>query len=291
MSIDRAAGSRTSTGADPTVRPTLVLGGTGKTGRRVVERLVARGVATRVGSRAGDPPFDWDDPATWPAALDGMRAVYLAFVPDLAVPGAPEKVGSLVAQAVARGVERLVLLSGRGEDEAQLSERHVQDSGADATVLRAAWFSQNFSESYFLDGIRDGVLALPAGTTSEPFLDADDIADLAVAALTEDGHAGRVYELTGPQLLTFHDAVADIAAATGRDLRFQPVPMADWLAELARQGLPADVTALLRYLFTEVLGGDNERVDDGVARGRGRPPRTFADYARRTAATGVWDAR
>src|SRR5215207_5527039 len=178
---------------------TLVLGGTGKTGRRVVERLRARGLPVRAGSRSGAPPFHWEDRSTWAPALRGAASAYVSYFPDLAVPGAPEAVGAFVEQALQSGTRRLVLLSGRGEEEAQRAERVLQDCGTDWTIVRCSWFSQNFSESYMLDSILAGEVALPAPDTPEPFVDAEDIADVAVMALTEDGHAGRLYELTGPR--------------------------------------------------------------------------------------------
>ena len=267
---------------------TLVLGGTGKTGRRIAQRLAARGVPTRVGSRGGQPPFDWEDRDSWSPALRDVGAAYVAFHPDLAVPGAADAVGAFAALAVEHGVERLVLLSGRGEPEAQHAEQAVRRADPGATLLRASWFNQNFSESYLLDGVLDGVLALPVDGVREPFVDADDIADAAVAALTETGHAGRLYELTGPRLLTFAEAVREIADATGRELRFQPLSVDAYAALLAGQQVPDDIVWLLTYLFTEVLDGRNAHLTDGVERALGRAPRDFRDYAQATAATGVW---
>ena len=271
--------------------PVLVTSGTGKTGRRVVERLRARDVPVRVGSRNGRPPFDWESPATWEPALRGASAAYVTYVPDLAVPGATDAIAALARTALAAGTRRLVLLSGRGEAEAQAAERVLADSGADWTVLRASWFSQNFSESYLLDMVLAGEVALPAGDVGEPFTDADDIADVAVAVLTADGHVGQTYELTGPRLLTFAEATATIAAASGRDVAYTRIPPADFAAALTAEQVPADVVDLLRYLFTTVLDGRNASVRDGVQRVLGRPPRDFADYARETAALGVWHAR
>ena len=268
----------------------LVLGGTGKTGRRIVERLRARDIAVRVGSRSAAPPFDWEDRATWRPALEGATAVYVSYYPDLAVPGAPEAVTALTEQALQQGVRRLVLLSGRGEEEAQRAERVVQDAGIEWTVVRCAWFSQNFSEDYLLEPIRSGEVALPAGDVPEPFVDTEDIADVAVAALTEAGHGNRVYELTGPRLLTFAEAVAEIGRATGRELRYIPVTVDEYAAAAAEHDLPEDVIGLLRYLFSEVLDGRNAMLADGVQRALGREPRDFADYVRDTAATGVWNA-
>jgi uncharacterized protein YbjT (DUF2867 family) len=268
---------------------TLVLGGTGKTGRRVVERLAARGVPARVGSRSGEPPFDWEDRATWAPALRGVAAVYVSYYPDLAVPSAPAAVGDFAALAVGLGVRRLVLLSGRGEEEAQRAERAVREADADATIVRCSWFSQNFSENFMLDGVLDGVVALPVDDVREPFVDAEDIADVAVAALTEPGHAGQLYELTGPRLLTFAEALQEIADASGRAVRLLPISIEEFAAELARQEVPADVVELLAYLFTEVLDGRNASLADGVERALGRQPRDFRDFARDTADMGVWD--
>ena len=271
-------------------QPMLVLGGTGKTGRRVAERLAARGVPVRLGSRSGEPPFDWEDRATWVPALSGVGSVYLTYYPDLAVPGAVDAVQSMIELAVARGVQRLVLLSGRGEDEAKRAEEVVQASGVDWTIVRSSWFNQNFSENYLLDAVLSGKVVLPAGDVAEPFIDADDIADVAVAALTEDGHAGQLYEVTGPRLLTFSEAVAEIAAAIGREIRYVQVSPEQYAAALAEEGVPADFIWLVTYLFTTVLDGRNAQVKDGVQRALWREPRDFSDYARETAATGVWNA-
>jgi uncharacterized protein YbjT (DUF2867 family) len=204
------------------------------------------------------------------------------------VPGAPEAVVALARQALEQGVQRLVLLSGRGEEEAQRAERKVQATGIDCTVVRCAWFNQNFSEDYLLEPILGGEVALPAGNMPEPFVDTEDIADVAVAALTEAGHAGRVYELTGPRLLTFAEAVAEIGRATGRELRYVPVTVKEYTTAAAGHGVPEDVIGLLGYLFGEVLDGRNAMLADGVQQALGREPRDFGDYVRETAAGGVW---
>jgi uncharacterized protein YbjT (DUF2867 family) len=269
---------------------TLVIGGTGKTGRRVAERLQARDLPVRIGSRSGAPPFDWEDRSTWAPALQGTAAAYVSYFPDLAVPGAPEAIAAFAEQALAAGTRRLVLLSGRGEEEAQRAEQALAETDAEWTIVRCSWFSQNFSESYLLEPVLAGEVVLPAGDVPEPFVDADDIADVAVAALTQQGHAGRLYELTGPRLLTFADAVGEIARASGREIRFVPVTIEQYAGALAEHGLPDDVVALITYLFAEVLDGRNARLADGVELALGRAPRDFADYARRTAATGVWAA-
>jgi uncharacterized protein YbjT (DUF2867 family) len=267
----------------------LVLGGNGKTGRRVARRLVARGLPVRIGSRSGTPPFDWEDRATWAPALRGVAAVYLTYYPDLASPEAAAAVGAFAEVAVATGARRLVLLSGRGEQGAERGEQAVRDSGADLTVVRAAFMAQNFDESFFVEPVRAGVVEFPAEEDlAEPFVDADDIADVAVAALTDDRHVGQLYELTGPQLLTWADAVAEIARATGRPIRYQAVSLEDYATMLTDNQLPADYVKMLTDVFAEVLDGHNAYLTDGVQRALGRPPRAFRDFVRKAAASGVW---
>lgn len=266
----------------------LVLGGTGKTGRRVAERLTAQGHPVRIGSRSGVPPFDWDTPDTWPAILRDVKAAYLVYYPDLSFPDAPAKIAAFSELAVRSGVRRLVLLSGRGEEEALASEQPVRDSGVEWTILRASWFSQNFSEDYLLEPVLAGEIALPAEDVAEPFVDAEDLADVAVAALTEDGHDGEVYELTGTRLLTFADAADEIAKATGREIRYLPVTPDQFTTMLTGQGLPAADASELTGMFIRVLDGRNAHLTDGVQRALGREPRDFADYATATAATGIW---
>lgn len=269
---------------------TLVVGGTGKTGRRVVDRLRARGQAVRVGSRSSDVPFDWDDDSTWTASLDGVDAVYMTFAPDLAVPEAPAAITKFAGMAAAGGVKRLVLLSGRGEEAAQQCERIVLDIEPSWSVVRAGWFNQNFDESFMRDPIRGGLLALPAGDVREPFVDCDDIADVAVACLTESGHEGKIYEVTGPRLLNFTEAVEEIARAVGRDIRYVRVPGETYAQAAREEGTPEGLIDLTRFLFETVLDGRNEYVTDGVQQALGRPAKDFADYARETAASGAWAA-
>lgn len=266
----------------------LILGATGKTGRRITQRLKAAGRPVREGSRAANPTFDWEDRATWDAALDGIHAVYIAYQPDLAVPGALETVQAFTDLAVNSGVSKLVLLSGRGEVEAEQAERVIQNSGVDWTILRASWFSQNFSEAHFLEPILQGELVLPVGNIAEPFIDAEDIAEIAVEALTKPGHSDQLYELTGPRALTFAEAVNEIAHETQRDIRLIAVPPQAYREALEQAQLPAQLIDLVLYLFTTVLDGRNSPIADGVQRALGRPARDFTDYVRRTAATGVW---
>lgn len=267
----------------------LVTNGTGKTGRRVAEGLRRRGGTVRSGSRSGETVFDWEDPRTWPAALSGASAAYVTYVPDIAAPGAAAAIAAFTEAALDAGTGRLVLLSGRGEDEAQTCEKIIADSGADWTVLRCSWFAQNFSEGFLLEPILAGSLVLPAEDVGEPFVDLDDVAEVATAVLTQEGHTGKVYELTGPRLLTFGDAVAAIAKATGRPITYRAVSLAEFTAALTADQVPAEVVDVLGYLFGTVLDGRNAFVCDGVDQVLGRPPRGFTAYANAAASAGVWD--
>jgi uncharacterized protein YbjT (DUF2867 family) len=272
-----------------THHPILVTGGTGKTGRRIVQRLEARGLPVRVGSRSGTPRFDWEDPATWPPALEGARAAYISYYPDIAMPGAVEVTRAFAEAALERGVRRLVLLSGRGEPEAERAERAVRATGADLTILRSTWFMQNFSvPEGWLDHVLAGELRLPRGDVPTPFLDVEDIADIAVEALTDDRHVGELYELTGPRSLTWGEAAEAIAAASGRPVGYVQVSIEQYAAEAAAQGVPAEVIDALTYLFSEVLDGRNSSTADGVRRALGREARDFERYAREAAAAGAW---
>ncbi len=268
---------------------TLVLGGTGKTGRRVAERLRARGIATRIASRAASPSFDWNDASNWEALLEGVTAVYISYAPDLAIPGATDAIRRFVKLAVSRGVKRLVLLSGRGEQEAQACERIVQATDVEWTIVRASWFMQNFSEGEFLPMVQQGVITLPAGNIPEPFIDVNDIADVAVAALSEEGHAYEVYEVTGPRLMTFEQLARELSEISGREVQFVHIPREDFNQAITASGAPDDIAWLLNYLFETVLDGRNASLSDGVQRALGREPADFQDFARRIARRGVWN--
>ncbi|MEO0902782.1 MAG: NAD(P)H-binding protein, partial [Bacteroidota bacterium] len=216
----------------------LVLGGTGKTGRRIVEQLQQRGYHVRIGSRGATPKFDWEDTSTWSAALEGIDSVYITYQPDLAVPGAKEAIEGLTKEAKKHGVQKLVLLSGKGEREAELCEEIVMNSGVDYTIVRASWFNQNFSESFFLDPILHGFVALPLADTNVPYVDADDIAEVAVEALTNQAHDGEIYELTGSQFFTFRQVIKEIAKATDREITFSEVSVEEYTQMLKEHGVP-----------------------------------------------------
>lgn len=270
----------------------LVLGATGKTGRRVAARLRLRGIATRLASRSSQAPFDWTDPAGWDAVLDGITAVYMV-APTLVGP-APE----FVAKAQAAGVQRLVLLSGRGADtwgdsrfglDMRSAEEAVRASALEWTVLRPNNFAQNFDEDLFHAPLVAGELALPAGETPEPFIDIEDVADVAAQVLAEPGgHARQVYELTGPDPLTFAEAAEMIARASGQHITYKQITPDEYTALLVEQGVDEHDAEHVTEMFVMMDGGPLATTTDGVASVLGRPPRTFEDYVLRTAAHGAW---
>lgn len=268
---------------------TLVIGGTGKTGRRIVKGLKEKGVSVRIGSRSSSPAFDWNNEASWDACLENVESAYITYTPDLAVPGATDSIQSFVNKAKLHGVKRLVLLSGRGEEEAQACEKIVQESGLEWTIVRASWFNQNFSEGAFVEMVLSGQITLPAGTTMEPFVDVDDIAEIALVALTESGHSGEVYEVTGPRLMNFADIASDLSKATGRSIEYVQIPHEAFVGHIKESGAPKDVVWIMDYLFSTVLDGRNSYVTDGVERALGRAPKDFSEYAQEIVKTGVWE--
>lgn len=270
-----------------TNKPILVIGSTGKTGSRIARKLTDMGHTVRHGSRSAKIPFDWENETTWSPTLAGTRSAYITYFPDLAFPGAEEKIASLTKYAVEAGVKRLVLLSGRGEHHARRCEDIIRECGLEFTLIRASWFAQNFSEGYLREPVLDGVVALPAGDVREPIIDVDDIADVAVAALTEDRHAGQLYEVTGPQLLSFADVAATLSAALGAPVRYQPITLDEFHAALNEIGgdMVADV---FTEIARETLDGRNEQLGDGVQRALGRDPRSFETFCQGAATSGAW---
>ncbi|WP_280453619.1 NAD(P)H-binding protein [Nocardia brasiliensis] len=269
-------------------RLTLVTCANGKTGSRIVDRLNKLGLAVRSGSRSSEIPFDWYDQSTWAAALIGVDAVYLAFHPDVAATGATDIIEAFVKAVAEAGIPRIVMLSGRGEPEAVECENFVRSSGLGWTILRCNWFAQNFNEGGFLDYILAGAVTLPARDVPEPFIDAEDIADVAVAALTDPKHLGEVYELSGPRALTFAEATAEISKALGREIVYAPSSRQEFIDSLNFYQLPLEQIDLLDYLFHTILDGRNSAPGDGVERALGHKPRDFADFVRGAAASGVW---
>lgn len=270
--------------------PILVIGKNGKTGSRVNERLQALGYATRAVSRSTTPSFDWEKPETWRSAIEGTASAYITYQPDLAVPNAEPAIREFLRIAAKAGLNHIVLLSGRGEEGAQRAEEMLKSCGITWNIVRASWFCQNFSESFMLEGILAGDLVLPAGDTVEPFVDADDIADVAVAALTDPIHRNKIFEITGPRALTFAQCIREISEALGRPVKYTRVPVDAYIDALREQGVPEDMQWLLRELFTVVFDGRNSNVMFGVEEALGRPATDFKTYVQKTTESGVWTA-
>ncbi|WP_242886244.1 NAD(P)H-binding protein [Actinomadura litoris] len=273
----------------------LVTGATGKSGRRVVRRLREEGVAVRAAARGGEHFFDWTDRATWDAALEGVRAVYIVPLDGTAL------VRPFVERAARLGVRRVVLASGRGIDVPGYAkdsggmlegfidgEAAVRESGLEWTISRPGWFAQNFSEGFFADAVRAGELRLPGGDGAASFVDAEDIAAVVAAALTGDGHSGQIYELSGPRAVTLDEAAATISEAAGRDVRYVPLSVEEYVAELVGQGVPPEDAAAFADLIEPLREGKDEHVSDGVPRALGRSARSFGEFAASTAAEGGW---
>lgn len=268
----------------------LIIGGTGKTGRRVVEQLQKKGIQPRIGSRQATPSFDWNDKNTWIESLKGIEKMYITYYPDLAVPGAKEAIESLTYLAKELGVKKIVLLSGKGEVEAEACETIVKNSGVDYTIVRASWFNQNWSESFFLDPILSGEVALPMSNVLIPFVDANDIAEVAATVLLDNDYNGKTIEVTGPELITFKDIIHTISTVTNRNLTFHEITLEQYIEGMRQMQLPEDVIWLIEYLFSNVLTNpNNQKISNDIEQVLGRKARTFLEYARETAETEIWN--
>lgn len=269
---------------------TLVIGGTGKTGRRVVKKLKQANQYVRIGTRSHEPAFDWNDPSTYANALKGMDNAYIVYYPDLAVPGSKEAIGDLMDTAKREGLKKAVLLSGKGEREAELCEQIVAGSGLNHTIIRASWFMQNFSESFFLEPILSGYVALPKSEAKVPYVHADDIASLVVKALLEDSHHSKIYQLTGPETFTFPEVIHKISVASGREIKFRSCALREYIMDLKGLGVPESYVRLLDYLFSNVLDAPgNQVVTNDIENVLGRKPINFDEYVEETVKTGVWN--
>ena len=267
----------------------LIVGANGKTGSRVQARLTQAGVPTRGVSRSTIPSFDWTAPQYWRAALEGIRAAYLTYHPDLSVPEAEGHIRRFCELATHAGLEHVVLLSGRNEAGAQRAEQVLRESGLEWNVVQASWFAQNFSEDFMVDSVLAGELLIPAGTAGEPFVDIDDIADVVVATIMEPGLRNRLYEVTGPEVLSFADCLEKISAASGYSVKLTELPLDDYIEALKEQGVGEYLVVLLRDLFADLFDGRSAYTAQGVREALGRPAASFSEYATKAAASGAWN--
>jgi uncharacterized protein YbjT (DUF2867 family) len=267
-------------------RPVLVLGATGKTGSRVAATLSQQGIGVRTAGRHDtDVQFDWDDPTTHATALDGIGAIYL-LSPVMRTDYAPI-VSKFLDEAERAGVGHVTYLSayGMGHAPAEVPIRAVEldllsRSALTHSFVRPAWFMQNFSES-FLVPLNDAI-AVPNGDGAEAFVDADDIASVAAATLADPAaHAGKSYELTGPEALTVAQAAEIISDAVGRTITYVPIDQDAWIAAMVDAGVPQDYTEILRMLTSTVASGNGSRPNSDVQTVTGRPPISFAEFAKK----------
>ncbi|MFK4811148.1 NAD(P)H-binding protein [Devosia sp. ZW T5_3] len=275
----------------------LVLGSNGMIGRRLAPMLESRGVDVRSASRSatGSSHFDWHDKATYGPALEGNRAVYLVVADPGAEPDAT--VLPFLEEARLAGVGKIVAVSSLGvtiSGEPDTSprlrlEQLIAQSGLDWTILRPGGFNQNFSESFLLPGImRAGMVATATGSGPVAFVDAEDIAAVAAVALTESGHEGQHYSLTGPEALTFAQATAVIAEAAGRPIAYQALSETQFAGILAGAGIPPHAIAIMVRDQLAISRDEATVVSATVPELTGRKARTFADFAK--AAAAVWRA-
>jgi uncharacterized protein YbjT (DUF2867 family) len=267
---------------------TVIIGGNGKTGRRVAALLTAQGRAVRTVSRSTSPSFDWNERSTWDTALEGATAAYITYSPDLALPGADEQLRQLGRVLTGLDMTRVVLLSGRGEPRAVLAEDALLDQVPSARVVRSSFFMQNFTEGMFVDFIAEGVIAMPApGTVPEPFLDLDDLAEVVVSTLFDDSTAGAVLEVTGPASLSFVEVAATLSEELGRQVAFDEVSPQAFVERWVAAGLHPDEGRGLAELFAELLDGHNSHLSDSVATILGRPAKSFRDFVRDSLSRGL----
>ncbi|MDX6260966.1 MAG: hypothetical protein QOH84_2654 [Kribbellaceae bacterium] len=280
-----------------TTTPILIIGGKGKTGRRVAAQLDARGVPYRLASRSSEQRFDWYYESTWSPTVAGIDTAYLA--PPVGPTGLAQA-GRFIKQAAAEGLRRVVLLSGRGvgspgrdftvyESSVEL-ENSVRASGADWTIVRPAWFAQNFSEDFLFDYVLGSEIRVAAGDGGEAWIDTNDVGDVMTAALLDERHTGETYSLSGPRTLTMAEVATELSTVTGRPIKYVDLEPEEFVAELVGYGQTLEDSEAVRDLFAVIRNHRSDYVSAGVQQVLGRAPRDFADWAQETAKTGVWSA-
>ncbi|MGE8552636.1 MAG: NAD(P)H-binding protein [Chryseobacterium jejuense] len=261
----------------------LVIGGGGKNGRRVVNKLKNLGLqvlfTTRIKEdvKEGVVFFDWNDPSTYHPVLQDVEKVYIVH-PDTSMPGAYEQIEELVNNMVKQSVSKAVLLSGRGQESVEKCEEILKDSSLEWVIIRSAWFSQNFNEGHFLQGIKTGEVVFLSGAVTEPFVDLDDLSDVVVETILHKIHNGKVYEVTGEELLTFKDAVEMIGQYLGYPVKYILLNKDEYLDMLKQAGLPDDMAKHFVWTFSEILDGRNQNIGDGIHKVLGRKPKTFSEF-------------
>ncbi|BCP53967.1 oxidoreductase [Kaistia sp. 32K] len=269
----------------------LLTGGTGKTGRRIAPRLAEAGHDVRLASRRGADAralrgirFDWNDPSTFDAALANREAVYLVAPTD-----APESLRAMqpfLDRALAIGIRRYVLLSAsslpkRGPMMGAV-HAYLEEHAPEWAVLRPTWFMQNFSEQQHLPTIRDERAIFSAtGEGRVPFIDVEDIAAVAVEALTRDVSFNRDLVLTGPRALSYGDVAEIVGAAIGAGVRHVNLSEGALVERFGAAGMHPDYAAILAGMDIWIASGAEDRLSPDVEAVTGRPPNDFVAYAGR----------
>jgi len=263
----------------------LIIGGKGKNGRRVAEKLKSHKFNPIVTTRTinahveNERYFDWNDSSTFGPALKNIEIVYIVH-PDTSMLGAEQQIEGLITEMMNQSVSKAVLLSGRGQASVEKCEKILMQSQLDWTVIRSAWFNQNFSEGHFLHGIRSGEVTFMADTVKEPFVDLEDLSDVVVECLIDAVHNGKIYEVTGPELLTFAEAVNVIGVKLKRNIQYQYLNQEAYRQYLKNAGLDEFIAAHMTQAFSEILDGRNENIGKGVTHVLGRDPIKFTDFVK-----------
>ncbi|MFI8873602.1 NmrA family NAD(P)-binding protein [Streptomyces sp. NPDC055243] len=272
----------------------LITGGTGTTGSRVATALAAEGMSVRVGSRTpapgtGQVRFDWNDPTTHGPALTGTDGVYL--VPPIGDAEPARPMVPFLERALDAGVRRFVLLSSsaiaEGDPGAGEVHRAMRQLAPEWAVLRPSWFMQNFVTPGHLhvESIRaTDEIVTATGEGRVGFVDAGDIAAVAVRALTDERPHNAAHLITGPQALGYADVAEAVSKVSGREIRHRSVPAADFRERLVASGMPEAFARALAAMDEGIAHGSEDRVDPAVERITGRPARGFADFAAENAA-------
>ena len=269
----------------------LVTAPNSKTGKQVVKLLKRENIPFRAASRSTSVPFDWENEKTWASAISGAHAVYVVIPPNLAFADMPQRLKAFLTYCEAVRVRRIILLSGRGEDEAAKIEEVALSNAIPTTVLRASWFAQNFSEGYFVEGVVNGQLAIPSKLVREPFIDTRDIAKAVVFALKDKSSNNYVFELTGPELLSFEDVAKKFTKHLDQSVTYVYMPIEDYINQLLQFGVSTDEIDLTRFLFGELLDGRNAYTTSDLSLLLGEQGTSFEQFIQHTKPSGVWQSQ
>lgn len=261
----------------------FVMGASGRVGGALVRALDGRLPLRRAGRGPGEVPFDLLDPATFDATLDGVTSVFLMRPPQIASGAAFRP---FLDACAARGIARMAVLSVKGAETNRVLPHHgmeqeVMRRGFDWTMLRPSDFMQNL-ETVHRDDIRKrGRIAVPAGKGASAFIDVEDVGAVAAKVLTEDGHGGIVYTLTGPEALTFAQVARIMSEVLGRPITYAPPWIAQFIARRRAEGTPLGMALVMTALYSVQRFGGAAEVTDDVPRLLGRPAGGLHSYVAR----------